>query len=413
MIVRQSVRCTICSHDHTLRIAIGSGKTQAHSFACVNCEQKLSIYFEKNYGDASFHGHQFENCEPSGREGTIVNLHPDFVIPADKVHKDKHFQSIETIQRLHRTGALERMLNSWKNDEASEVNYKEEITRNKTAYDSADFLELGAKILALYASGKVEIAQDLLTKEAAAYGLPEGIIIDDILDRLFAVGGDRAMRCRVALQDLWGRAKEADLEGAKSAWSYLEAEQNSELLSSFSGLVSSFSKSHRNFLPIMHSLRSFGSVPNDGSVSSINFDDTKMFYGNIYEVVTSAFIMPAVINNVANGRSFDRFERLILKDYLNLDKSGRHNCFANGSDLSILSENLDNQLRNASHHQAISIVSRTGRISFRAGKSSIRRSMGYAEYLEKTFLLFEVLLGLMHFIVGNRRDSSAHEGLKA
>ncbi|MGB7098236.1 MAG: hypothetical protein WBD95_05620, partial [Xanthobacteraceae bacterium] len=61
---------------------------------------------------------------------------------------------------------------------------------------------------------------------------------------------------------------------------------------------------------------------------------------------------------------------------------------------------------NASHHQSISINLETGRIAFRAGKSSIRRFMSYAEYLSKMFSILEVLVGLIMFVSRRRAATS-------
>jgi hypothetical protein len=65
VVVRQSVRCTICAEKYTLRISIGSGKTQQHSFKCTGCEQTLSVKFEKVYATAGFQNVEFGNCEHS------------------------------------------------------------------------------------------------------------------------------------------------------------------------------------------------------------------------------------------------------------------------------------------------------------------------------------------------------------
>jgi hypothetical protein len=83
MIIRQPVRCANCGHDHTLRVSIGLGKTQSHSFSCANCQQKLSIYFEKNYRDASLKIFKFENCGPSNSDAeqlsSFAKHHRDFL----------------------------------------------------------------------------------------------------------------------------------------------------------------------------------------------------------------------------------------------------------------------------------------------------------------------------------------------
>jgi transcription elongation factor Elf1 len=113
MILRQPIRCTVCGHRYILRISVGSGKTQEHSIICSECHQKLSMYFEKNYKNASFAGHKFENCEPSDEDiGDVINLHPDFVIPEDQVNNPMYFANIHAIQKLEKTGIFSKLIST-------------------------------------------------------------------------------------------------------------------------------------------------------------------------------------------------------------------------------------------------------------------------------------------------------------
>jgi hypothetical protein len=62
-------------------------------------------------------------------------------------------------------------------------------------------------------------------------------------------------------------------------------------------------------------------VPERNVISSIDFDATRMFYGNAFESFASSVDILAYLNNLKAGRPFNQFERLTQKEYLKLDKA--------------------------------------------------------------------------------------------
>ncbi|WP_141333524.1 hypothetical protein [Myxococcus sp. AB025B] len=103
-------------------------------------------------------------------------------------------------------------------------------------------------------------------------------------------------------------------------------------------------------------------------VASTNFDATRMFYGNAFEVFASQVDILAFLNNVIAGRAFDRFERMTADEYLRLDKSSRFNPFQGNGPLSALCVEADNQIRNASHHGGFVFDRAAQVIRYRSGK---------------------------------------------
>jgi hypothetical protein len=91
-------------------------------------------------------------------------------------------------------------------------------------------------------------------------------------------------------------------------------------------------------------------VPCGNVASSVDFDATRMFYGNAFEAFASSVDILAYLNNMRAGRPFDQFERLTQKEYLKLDKGSCFDAFASVPAFAALCEERDNQLRNASHH---------------------------------------------------------------
>ena len=131
-------------------------------------------------------------------------------------------------------------------------------------------------------------------------------------------------------------------------------------------------------------------VPEGNVISSVDFDATRMFYGNSFEAFASSVDILAYLNNIRAGRPFGQFERLTKKEYLRLDKANRFEAFTAMPDFGALCEERDNQLRNASHHGGMRMERRTQTVRYRAGKGGIGQEhrMGYATYLARSVRMF-------------------------
>jgi len=106
-----------------------------------------------------------------------------------------------------------------------------------------------------------------------------------------------------------------------------------------------------------------------------------MFYGTTFEVLTSHFIIPACLNNIANGRRYDQLEKMELSKYLRIHKANRGNPFQSNDKLSFLLEGIDPQIRNASHHADIKLLKGRDIVEYKAGNKSETKTMSYAEYI--------------------------------
>ena len=109
-------------------------------------------------------------------------------------------------------------------------------------------------------------------------------------------------------------------------------------------------------------------VPAGNVASSVDFDATRMFYGNAFEAFASSVDILAYLNNMLEGRPFNQFEKLTQKEYLKLDKASRFDAFAGVPAFDALCDERDNQLRNASHHGGMKLDRKTQTIRYRAGK---------------------------------------------
>ena len=143
------------------------------------------------------------------------------------------------------------------------------------------------------------------------------------------------------------------------------------------------------------------SVEGNLIASSKDFRLIKMFYGNFFEDITDYYIIPVCFNNITNGRSYDKFQTMELKGYLQVNKAGRANPFKEENLFNKLYEPVDSAVRNASHHGGIRIAKNPNEIEYRSENSGQWRTMPYAEYLYKCNELMFIALYLfaMHLLI--------------
>jgi hypothetical protein len=116
--------------------------------------------------------------------------------------------------------------------------------------------------------------------------------------------------------------------------------------------------------------------------SSYGFHRTKMFYGNAYENYTSNISILACLNNIIAGRPFDQFQSMDLKKYLTINKANRGNPFAENTNLSEFLTCTESTLRNASHHQSMSLINKGKDVQYRSGGTGEFKFISYSKYLE-------------------------------
>ena len=115
-------------------------------------------------------------------------------------------------------------------------------------------------------------------------------------------------------------------------------------------------------------------------VGSKPFEDVKMYYGQVYETLTSHFIIFACINNIKNGRKFDQFNKMNLNKYIkSVSKDKKANPFKEVKEFSVFADGLISSLRNGSHHASIW---RDGNLIFyRSGGTGAQNDITFSRYL--------------------------------
>ena len=100
MIVRCHFSCATCGHHHTLRIYVGANPYQNHNFFCRHCGERMEVGMNVDYKNLSTQSVPLSNCVTSDREGAIVTLHPEMVIPDDLQGKDFAFPFLHEMFRI-------------------------------------------------------------------------------------------------------------------------------------------------------------------------------------------------------------------------------------------------------------------------------------------------------------------------
>jgi len=136
-------------------------------------------------------------------------------------------------------------------------------------------------------------------------------------------------------------------------------------------------------------------LPEESQASSKGFNKIKMFYGNAFEILTSNFTVLACLNNILNGREYDKFNTMTLSKYVTIDKAKHGDPFKDTKPFFEFARDLDSALRNASHHGAIKIDRNSQVISYRSAGVGALHTMPYAEYLYKCNEIFLKLAALL------------------
>lgn len=146
-------------------------------------------------------------------------------------------------------------------------------------------------------------------------------------------------------------------------------------------VVDHFFRAYEEFNQTFLYVRRGLNLPEDPYAASTDFDNTKLYYGEAFEVLGSSLDLLAAVNNVSAGREFNQLQNITLATYRNSDKGRRSECLAASPELRWLVSEYDNSLRNASHHRWLRLSQDRSQISYRNGGDGELRTLSYADYL--------------------------------
>jgi len=115
-------------------------------------------------------------------------------------------------------------------------------------------------------------------------------------------------------------------------------------------------------------------------VGAKHFNEIKLYYGQAYETLTSAYVTLACLNNVGAGRKYNAFASMTLTKYMkDVEKAKKSVPFNGQPVLAAFTKWEDSALRNGSHHASIA---RDGeRVKYRSGGTGAERDIPYSRYI--------------------------------
>ena len=373
MIVRYPVACMTCTTPHTLRIQIGHEDYQEHAFQCTECGEQMVIGMRCDQAKGSYEIVDKDNCQAGEIEGKVINLSPDFPIPADELHKDMAFPSGPHVQQFMAAqlalgigpipakdylnvnpALLRRPSNLWPIlDKAWSLDRRgrDELANEKIAqyFNTQETTKQLADALYDFCRRMLSVGRVSLYKDAAAFSA-----------KAYAEHKSEFLRFQNHYK---ANVRQDNLER--------HHETLKEYFSCFTDFSQTFTHAQFNI-----------ELAQDYEASSSAFSKTKLFYGNAYENLTTNVATLACINNISAGRRFDEFLTMDLKQYLTINKANRCTPFKDVVPLMNIGKCLDSTIRNASHHGGMKLVNNGRTIQYRSGGNGAQRTMSYLEYIK-------------------------------
>lgn len=390
-----------------LRIAIGDAKRQPHHFACMNCGEELEVVLTVGTGSNELAFMCSDKAEICGEaaDTLTVNLDPNFVFPKDQANSPLSFPRLEQISTM-----IEAMVSRGISlDQMARASGK----RGPTFPTEWAHLR---KAIGLEIRGKHKLSRREIDKSSELFYEDEKLNSLDhwlfqFLRRL--IGPDNGQLFEKINEEV-----ERIIE-AKDAGRFMEhyvVDLSCCRRDAYLAILTDFFRNYSEFSQVFYRVQLGIPAPEDAAVGSTNFENVKTFYGDAFETFAGLVELFTMLNNLDAGRAYDQGEQLTLKKYRELDNASKFNPFGSNAVFKELCMEIDNQIRNASHHRGIKLSADRHSVLYRAGKGGTgeEQSMTYVTYLDRcTRIFMQIAVLLCAEIVMNFRQGKALFGGKA
>lgn len=386
MIVRSSFKCSTCGQVHTVRIGMGQETRQTHRFPCTKCGEDIVVALNVDFEKIVHWTEAVENAAQTAEEAgaPIMNVDANFVLPEGERHLDMAFPRLT--QLLDMDDIAEKYGSLVSIDEVPERMLSQRPFRRP---DFAEEWRLLKKAWSLHRRGQDQIAQKKIAVASdLIYGSDRLSDLRDWVWRFTLFIGQP--HYEALFREAFEIIRPLMSESGFSEFAVFYNEAAEDRGERYFSLIKAFFEGYDDFSQVLFRVSKGMDVPVGNVASSIDFDATRMFYGDAFEVFASSVDILAYFNNLKSGRPFNQFEQLTQKQYLRLDKASRFEAFSAVPAFLAICDERDNQIRNASHHAGMRIERQTQTIRYRVGKggSGAEQRLSYATYLARSSKLF-------------------------
>jgi len=371
VVVSEYLKCTICEQDYRLRVGVGFDEYQKHYFDCKECEQPITFALRAIAPNA--HVETIDNCLKTFApiDEIVINFHPNCAFDETDLHAPLAFpsltyqQMISPYMRLN-PGKIQDISTQFDIPNAPGLWNKLKSILSLEAKGNSD--KALKKVIKGYQLQRSKSKPDF--KLATSYEL-----LFDFLDGVFYPRvNDTFDHVKQLIDSLHADSKLDDF------YSFYNANLRVENLNRYLSVLSDYFKFRDHFGQLAFHARVYDDNVDDRVVSSKDFEQIKLYYGQVYEALTSNFTVLACINNLSSGRKYDEFQRMTLNKYIkDVEKAKKHKPFEDKPEFKLFHEDLDSSLRNGSHHASIW---RDGeKVVYRSGGTGAQRDIPYSRYI--------------------------------
>lgn len=360
---------------------------------------------EVDYSTVSTRIVPLSNCAEEGVEecGTIVTLSPDMVVPDDLQGKEYAFPFLFESHRI-REESPTYAKDLDKSARPAQEAYDDWVKGGRLPPGPLHDWEFARRVWSLFLNGRHDVCEAYIEREYARYRYAEPPDVFQVIYEFCAlIGLGHARQIFEALSTEGEVAKGKSRDQLEDLRDYYVRNFAYDLLKESHQIVAEYMKHYSEFSQVLIYLESGASIGDFSRPSSAAFNDTKMFYGNAFEQVTTHLVLPACLNNIVQGRPYNMFEKLTLEKYLALDKASKATPFRNNATLVKIADGLDNKIRNASHHRRMEFDANTGTVMYRPSKSGNYELISYGEYLMLCNSILQKIAGLTCFVIAALR----------
>ena len=356
------IECEDCGKQYRIRYGLGNNYPQSASFQCDNCSKNIGIGYKKFQGDILINGaKRIEVDDSKYWDITVQNLHPEIPTHSDAKNNPYYFQTTNVFQNAFR--------NNLDKDQ-----FEDEQRKWSTFNGKWIKIEKALRILSTKGETKLREVCDLNFKE----------FVNQFNDWLLIfISGEMESD----YENICDEYNSLELTEAKK---YIKDDK--KIYEKIYELCNTYMKQSTQFQSTIL-YQKFGWEITDDMTVNVNWDEICTVYGDLYEIVGDLFVIPTIMNNIKEGRDFDKFQSdgFTLPKYLQIDKANRAKNFESNSNLSFLGNSYFSWLRNGTHHKNSFLNQETNEIDLGTSKGgTVQKKILLTEYVKRTNELFYV-----------------------